>query len=161
MKKQTLAEILGELPEQDESIHIISNGKFDYYTFIPVFIEHLGHIDELYGSTWTMNRNNCENLFEQFDAGNIDKMSIITGLYFKRRETAVYATLVQGMAKRHQTCISCENHAKIILIRKGNKYYVIEGSANWTGNPRIEQNTVTQSEGLYNFHRDWMRTFLE
>ena len=37
MKKQTLAEILGELPEQDESIHIISNGNLLLYVYSCVY----------------------------------------------------------------------------------------------------------------------------
>jgi len=156
MKKETLAEILTRLPDDHEYIHLVSNGNYDYYTFIPVILSHITHIDELYGSTWTMNRTNCEDLFTRFDQGEIDTINIITGLYFKRRETAVYATLLEGLNKRHQRFISCENHAKVILIRSGEKYYVIEGSANWTANPRIEQNIITQSEDLYKFHQNWM-----
>lgn len=161
MKKQLLGDLLGDLPEPEESVHMISNGKYDYFTFIPLFVEKLGGIDELCGSTWTMNRANCESLFKMYDSGKIKKMSIITGLYFKRRETAVYASLVEGMMRRKQKVISCNNHAKIILIKKNNNYYVIEGSANWTGNPRIEQNTVTQSKDLFEFHRAWMEEYLE
>lgn len=161
MKKELLSDLLRDLPEPNEYVHLISNGKYDYYTFIPVILEKTGHIDELYGSTWTMNRSNCENLFGLFDSGKIAKMAIITGLYFKHRETAVYASLVEGMAKRHQKVISCDNHAKVILIRAKDKYYVIEGTANWTGNPRIEQNVVAQSKELFEFHKAWMEVFLE
>ena len=156
MKKESLEDVFKTLPEENEYIHLIGNGKYDYYTFIPVMISRLSHIDELYGSTWTMNRSNCEDLFKRFDSGDIGNMSIITGLYFKRRETAVYASLVEGLNKRGQKFISCENHAKVILIKFGNAYYVIEGSANWTSNPRIEQNVIVRSEKLYKFHQDWM-----
>ncbi|MDD3538490.1 MAG: hypothetical protein WC145_12715 [Aliarcobacter sp.] len=160
MKKETLDDLIKELPEEGEYVHLVSNGKYDYYTFIPVFIDKLGHIDELWGSTWTMNRSNCEDLFNQFDAGKIAGMNIITGLYFKRRETAVYASLVEGMAKRKQKVISCNNHAKVVLIRTDDKYYVIEGSANWTGNPRIEQNVLVQSRDLFEFHKGWMEEYI-
>lgn len=161
MKKELLSDLLGKLPEQNEYIHLISNGKYDYYTFIPVILNQVRHIDELWGSTWTMNRSNCENLFSLFDEGKIGRINIITGLYFKRRETAVYASLVEGMAKRRQKVVSCDNHAKIILIRTKDKYYVVEGSANWTGNPRIEQNTITQSKELFDFHRSWMEEYIQ
>ena len=156
LKKEELLSILKGPPEDGEYIHTISNGKFDYYTFIPIMLSFLNHFDELYGSTWTMNRGNCEDLFKLFDAGSIDKINIITGIYFKRRETAVYASLLEGLNKRKQTFISCENHAKVILIKSDDKYYVIEGSANWTANPRIEQNIIIRSEKLYKFHQSWM-----
>jgi len=161
LKRELLTDLLGRLPEESEYIHLISNGRYDYYTFIPVVLSHVGVIDELWASTWTMNRDNCENMFELYDAGKIKDIHIITGIYFKRRESAVYASLVEGMVKRGQKYISCENHAKVILIRSGNKYYVIEGSANWTANPRIEQNIICQSEILYNFHKDWMNEYFD
>jgi hypothetical protein len=160
LKQELLSNLLGRLPEESEYIHLISNGKYDYYTFIPTILNHVGHIDEFWGSTWTMNRANLEDLFNLFDSGKIDTMNIITGLFFKRRETSVYATLVEGMVKRGQKYISCENHAKILLIRSGEKYYVVEGSANWTANPRIEQNMITQSKELYNFHKGWMQEYI-
>lgn len=160
MKKEELSKLLDVLPEEGESFHLISNGKYDYYTFIPTILSHVGHIDEFWGSTWTMNRANLEDLFSLFDSGKIDTMNIITGLFFKRRETSVYATLVDGMSRRKQKVKSCENHAKILLIRSGEKYYVVEGSANWTANPRIEQNMITQSKELYNFHRGWMQEYI-
>lgn len=160
MKKEELSKLLDVLPEEGESFHLISNGKYDYYTFIPTILNHVGHIDEFWGSTWTMNRANLEDLFSLFDSGKIDTMNIITGLFFKRRETSVYATLVDGMSRRKQKVKSCENHAKILLIRSGEKYYVVEGSANWTANPRIEQNMITQSKELYNFHKGWMQEYI-
>ena len=160
MKKEELSKLLDVLPEEGESFHLISNGKYDYYTFIPTILNHVGHIDEFWGSTWTMNRANLEDLFNLFDAGKIDTMNIITGLYFKRRETSVYATLVDGMSRRKQKVKSCENHAKILLIQSGEKYYVVEGSANWTANPRVEQNMITQSKELYNFHKGWMQEYI-
>lgn len=160
MKRQHLTELLTAVPEPEEYVHIVSNGRYDYYTFIPVFNDLVGKIEELWGSTWTMNRNNAEDLLHRYDIGLIKSIHVITGIYFKRRETAVYATLVQGLAKRGQHYNSTENHAKVLLIRtEDNRYFVVEGSANWTANPRIEQNIVTQSKTLYDFHKSWMQTY--
>ncbi len=156
MKKQSLEELMPDLPEDGEYIHIISNGNYDYYGFVPLFAERIGVIDEFWGSTWTINRANVENLVALYDAGKIKDIHIITGLYFKHRETSVYATLVQEMAKRGQKYISCNTHAKVMLFRAGDRYFVVEGSANFTANPRIEQNIVCQSKPLWEHHRGWM-----
>lgn len=161
LRQENLEELLPKLPEEGEYIHIISNGNYDYYNFVPLFAERLGTIDELYGSTWTMNRANVENLLNFYDSGKIRKIGIVSGLFFKRRETAVYATLVNGLAKRGQHYVACENHAKVLCIRSGDRYYVVEGSANWTANPRIEQNLITQSKTLWAHHRGWMGEYLE
>lgn len=161
MKKETLWTIIKRLPERNEYFHIVSNGKFDYFTFLPVILSNVHHIEEFYGSTRTMNLQNVLDLLKFIDTGMIDKVAIITGLYFKRRETSVHSVLLQSLHTRGMRYISCENHSKVMLIRAKDNFYVIEGSANWTGNPRIEQDIITNSEQVYNFHKEWMDSLFE
>lgn len=163
LKKEKLKTALNKLPLKNEYIHLISNGCYDYFTFIPTILDLIDYADELICSTWTMNRINVESLFKLFDKGQIKKIDIITGLYFKRRESAVYAKLIEGLKKRKQRYKSLKNHAKIILLGnfKSNTYVVIEGSANFTANPRIEQNIITNNKGLYNFHKRWITDIIE
>jgi len=156
LKREALRDLLTELPKQGESLHIVSNGSFDYWTFVPVILGLMGGADTFYGSTWTMARPNVDEMFKLMDSGAIKASNIITGLYFKRRESAVYGTLVEGMTARGQKYKALANHAKIILLRKGDTFITVEGSANFTANPRIEQNVVTNSQALYNFHREWI-----
>jgi hypothetical protein len=161
-KRQTLREVMPTLPEPGYVYHIVSNGRFDYWTWIPVMLDYMGHATEFYGSTWTLNRANAVDLIGLIDAGKIKKASVLTGLYFKRRETAVYATLLQGLAGRGMRYTALENHAKVALLGNAetDTWIVIEGSANWTANPRIEQNVVANDHNLYNFHREWMEECL-
>ena len=35
-------------------------------------------------------------------------------------------------------------------------FIVIEGSANFTANPRLEQNVMVNDEDLFRFHAEWM-----
>ena len=53
-----------------------------------------------------------------------------------------------------------QNHTKIILLRTAKTFIVIEGSANFTANPRLENYTLSSDETLYNFHREWMEHML-
>src|SRR5688500_4699840 len=108
-----------------------------------------------------MSRPNALELLELFDAGRIRKVTLFSGLYFKRRESAVYTTIATGLIDRGQRFLCFENHTKIILLAAGTDRIVIEGSANFTANPRVEQNTVTNDEELFNFHRAWMEDLLE
>lgn len=157
LKKEHASEFLSELPKADESYHIVSNGSFDYFTFVPIIINLLGgYTVHFYGSTWTMNRGNVIDLLGMFDKGRIGSLSILTGVYFKRRESAVYATLFNGLSERKQRYKSLANHAKVMLFNHKDNYIVIEGSANFTANPRIEQTTVINSKELWLFHRGWM-----
>lgn len=157
LKKEVLKDVFKELPKINESIHIVSNGKFDYFNFIPLIIQYIGDSCDFYGSTWTMNRGNVNELLELFDTNKIKSISILTGLYFKQRESSVYATLVEGIQERKQKYLCLENHSKIILLTDNkDNYIVVEGSANFTANPRIEQNTITNSKELYFFHKEWI-----
>lgn len=157
LKQEKAEQFVTALPQQGESFHIVSNGSFDYFTFVPIVIDLLGgHTVNFYGSTWTMSRGNVIDLFDLFDTSKIGTLSILTGIYFKRRESSVYATLYHGIQQRKQRYRALENHAKIMLFNHHDNYIVIEGSANFTANPRIEQSTIINDKALWQFHRDWI-----
>jgi len=162
-KRDHLETIVPDPPKPGESIHIITNGKADFWTWIPHMVKWCGTVKELYCSTWTLNRTCCVELFELMDAGIIEKATFLTGLYFKRRETAVYATLLQGLQARNQRYVAFENHTKITLLRAKHTHHhlVAEGSANLTSNPRLEQVVLSDDPALYAFHRGWMEETLE
>jgi hypothetical protein len=111
----------------------------------------------VHAATWCCNRRCALDLLELIDAGKIKEMNLIVGLYLKKREQSVFATLANGLIDRGQRLLANECHAKIFSIQHGEKYYTIEGSANWTSNPRIEQFTIIRDKGLHDFHADWIR----
>ena len=162
MKQEHLRDIMPRKPEPGQAYHLISNGKYDFWTWIPVLLEEIGYADEFYGSTWTMNRQNCQELLRLFDQARIRKIGFLTGLYFKRRETAVYALLMTGLTERRQRYVCLENHAKVTLLanHKTGDYLTVEGSANYTANPRIEQYCITNDRTVYDFHKAWMEEIL-
>jgi hypothetical protein len=158
-KKNTLAEILDRLPEQGESHHIITHGKFDFFDILPRVIE-LGNMTKatVRGTTWCMNRRCALELLEMIDDCRIQSLSLITGLYLKRREQSVFATLANGLRERGHRLLAMECHAKIITIEDhaSQTKITIEGSANFTSNPRIEQTAVINDDRLHDFHGQWI-----
>lgn len=157
MKCEIAADILRSLPQPGESWHIVGNGSFDYYSFIPVIVDLLGGTNVVFhGSTWTMNRENVIDLLSLFDQGKISQIAMLTGLYFKRRESSVYASLIEGLQERGQRFMALENHAKVTLLQHADSWIVMEGSANYTANPRIEQYCIINDQKLYDFHKLWM-----
>lgn len=160
-KRTEAAAFLTSIPAPGHTWHIVSNAKYDFWTWVHVLIDLLGgHIDDLYGSTWTASRPNVEDLLQKLDEGKIKRAALLTGTYFKRRETSVYATLYEGLQSRGQRFVAFENHAKVLLLGKAPTFITIEGSANFTSNPRLEQYTMTNDESLFNFHRAWMEEML-
>jgi hypothetical protein len=136
----------------------VSNGRFDYFTFVPLILNWIGTADTFYGSTWTMNRANALDLLKFYDEGKIRQISVAAGNYFLKRESAVAATILQGLRDRGQRFTCWEKHSKLILLNNvaADAWFVVERSANWTANPRTEQNIVLNDRAVFEFHRAWL-----
>lgn len=158
LSKKTVNEFLSTIPSFGESYHIVSNGNFDYFDLIPRIQQIINLPLELYASTWTMNYTNVQKLLDMFDSGELNSIKFITGEYLRTREPAVYHLLHEGLSARNQNCKSIKNHAKITLLANYDKniFIVIEGSANFTANPRIEQHVINNDKLLYEFHKNWI-----
>ncbi len=150
-----LQDILQTPPAAGESVHIVSASKFDFWTWVPALLDMIGPATHLYCSTWTLSRPNAVELFELWDAGKIGTASYLTGTYFKRRETAVYAFLLEGIRRRKGRYRAFQNHAKVMLLDPGGLPLVVESSANLTANPRLEQYVLSHDAELHAFHRGW------
>jgi len=161
-QQQSLLDVLKEPPASGESVHIVSDAKFDFWTWVPAMLIWIGRTESLYCSTWTLARSNAVELFEVWDAGTIGMVHFLTGTYFKRRETAVYALLLDGLRRRGGRFRAFQNHAKVLLLDAPDRqtWLTIEGSANLTSNPRCEQYVITNNRGLWEFHRGWMEEAL-
>ena len=155
LRREKADQLIPKLPEPGEVIHLISNGEFDYWDVIADAIKKLGPC-HFHGSTWTMNRRIALEILAMLDDGRLLSCCLITGIYFKRRETAVYATIASGLLERRQKFRALETHAKIACLSDTQQFIVFEGSANFTANPRIENNILANHEGLYHFHREWI-----
>ncbi len=164
LRQEKLEEFLQRLPEPGETLHIVSNGSFDYWNFAPVTLQLLAAKERdpavFYGSTWTMNRSNVLQLLSLYDQKKLSSVTMFSGLYFKRREPAVYTTLASGLIDRGQRFLCFENHTKIMLLGAPPDWIVMEGSANFTANPRLEQNTISNDQELFDFHKAWMEELL-
>jgi hypothetical protein len=159
LREQALSQVIGAPPVAGESIHVVSEARFDFWTWVPVMIGWIGGRTEiLYCSTWTLSRANAVEMFQLWDTGAIGVAHFLTGTYFKRRETAVYAMLLQGIRARGGRYRAFQNHAKVLLLDNAGTgvWLTVEGSANLTSNPRLEQYVLTNDRGLYEFHRGWM-----
>src|SRR5436190_12616122 len=97
LRQEKLEQFFLSLPQPGETIHIVSNGSFDYWNFCPVILGLLSRPAVFYGSTWTMNRSNVLQLLSLFDQRKLLAATMFSGLYFKRREPAVYTALASGL----------------------------------------------------------------
>jgi hypothetical protein len=163
-QQDNLKDVIKTYPATGEQVHVVSANKFDFWTFVPVMIDWLETTENLYCSTWTANRSNVVDMFKIWDTRKITGIvTFVTGIYFKRREHSVYTTLVEGLLKRGGRYKAFETHAKVLLLNnvEKNVWLSVEGSANLTQNPRLEQYVITNDKRLYDFHRDWIEESLK
>ena len=168
MGRKTLNALIGELPDENTDIYILSNGNgaerfdgsdlgtFDFGTFIPYLAEMVGATD-LYISTWTMNMRGADTIANLLDTGTISKLTVVTDPYFNRREKDISARLLLAMGDNDAAnYVAFRNHAKIICA--GNpqtgRYATISGSANLSSQPRVEQFILSASPDVYRFFVD-------
>ena len=154
-RKWAIAEI-GRIPDPGESIHIVTNARFDFWDWVPAILEMAAPrvAVEYYGSTWILNRRNAVEMLALYDAGKIQRIGMITGIYFKRRESAVFSTLYEGLKSRGQRFKAALNHSKwfAMLLDDGTALTVC-GPANFTENGNMEQLVYTNHRPLFDFYK--------
>lgn len=163
MKRKFAIEHIGRLPEPSESIHIVTNARFDFWDWVPAILKIAEPriAEEWYGSTWILNRRNAVELLTLYDEGKIRSIAMITGIYFKRRESAVFATLYEGLMQRGQRFKACLNHSKWFTMRLDDGTGItVESSANFTENGNVETHVYTNDRGLFEFHKSWATDLL-
>lgn len=146
------------------SYHIVTNGRFDFWDFVPTILKMAAPARclEFFASTWILNRRNAVELLQLFDDGKIGMIGFLTGVYFKRRESATFATLYEGLAARGQRFKACLNHAKFFtMLFDDGTAYTCESSANFTENGNIETHVLTHDRGLFDFHKAWVSDVLD
>lgn len=157
LREKKIEDVFNEMPKPKEYIHVVSDGSFDYFGIVQRIIELNEGAFTMHASTWTMNYNNIENLLTLIKVGRIKNCTIIVGEYLRQREPLVFETLKQGLYESGKGRLNAfKNHCKIICLSNGIDYFVCEGSANFTANPRAEQHILTNNKELYEFHVNWM-----
>lgn len=160
-KIKTLHELVDRLPVPGEDFHIIGGGNVDAFHIIPCTLHYAPVIECMYIATWSMTRENMQDLLKLFDTGKIREINIVISIFFQGRYKGDCAFLKSEMKKRNQKIVICLNHAKIILMNAGGKNLVFQGSANFTANPRVEQMILSCSRELLEFHKEWMDSLLK
>jgi len=155
-KLKTMSTLIDRLPVPGEDFHIIGGGNIDAFHIIPCTLIYSKVINRLYISTWSMTRENMQELLKLFDEGKIKELNIVISIFFQGRYKAECHFLKTEMAKRNQRIVICKNHAKVICMDTPGAMLVSQGSANFTGNPRIEQAVFSNSHELFHHHANWM-----
>ncbi len=156
-REENLKRLFPATLEPECSYHFLTSGDIDALSFLGVLLDRYQQFPRFFASTWTMSHADCKLLESYMETGRLGEINIFTGEYFASRETSVYATLCQVISKHKGRLKKFMNHCKLICVADPARdlYFVCEGSANFTTNPRAEQTTLTASQDLFQFYADW------
>jgi len=159
-KIESIKDLVGYLPNENEIIFIWTLNSFNAFTFIPYLIKYQGKIDSLTLSTYSINSRIVDSLIKYIDKGNIDHVTLLISDSLHSRMPAVVDHL-ESLVLSRKDVISVTygwNHSKITLVKCSENYYVIEGSGNWSENSRNEQYVFLKSKQIYDFRIGCIRS---
>ena len=142
------------IPEENECTFIWAIKSFNAFTFIPFCIQNFGQIDELYLSTYSINIRIVNALIKQVDAGRILRVHIFISESIQFRQATTIEHLNALIANRPNVSICFDwNHSKVTCAKCGDRYFVFEGSGNWSENAQFEQYVFVNSKEVYEFRK--------
>lgn len=134
--------------------HCISGGDIDSLSYVKHIIRQQD-LNYLLLSTWCMANDDVLQLREWVEAGKIKRLDAYCGEIFP----GSYSVQHEGLKKVVDLCSGrvaiFRNHAKV-YAGTGDKFsFGIESSANINTNPRTENTTITVSQDIFEFYKDF------
>jgi len=156
-RTETIQKMIPNRFEENDSTHIISNGSFGSNELLTA-INNKFNINVLWITTWSINNDFIDSIKKM----TLNKLYFLCDKSLKSRKIAYYGRMMEAIKKiDSKVKMIAGLHSKVTIAEteKMGKL-IIEASANYSKNVRIEQFVVTRDEALYNFHKDWMKKLL-
>lgn len=156
---EVLNELFPEKIEKNESIHLISSDNFGSIELLKVLTARIKP-EKISITTWSYN-DEFVNVIESLLKSGVE-IDFFVDKSIKTRKAHLYAQMVilRDSYKNIKIKIHHMLHAKLTTIKAGNLFLTVESSANYSGNQRIENYVITESEDLFNFHNSWMNKLI-
>lgn len=154
---KVLRDLMPELPDEEDSFRLVSvRGGFSSISFI-THVALQEPISELTATTLRVGKKQL-NILQQLkrDGRLYDARFLVGGIMKENKAHGKeydYFTYLNDVCKKQGWQYQAvNNHSKIILMRTADNHYVLETSLNLNENPKIEQFTFENDEGLYDFY---------
>lgn len=131
-----------------EHVHFISSGTFSLHQLISGIIKRMISPAEVRICTWAISEDPMRSLADLKYSGKISRLEFLFDEKLSQRQSKPFQ-LATGIADKIvlQKC-----HAKIVVIKSPERSFVINGSMNWTRNPRIESGFVSSADKTVEFY---------
>lgn len=139
-------------------------GGFSSINFID-YISKNETIEDLFVCSLAVGKKHIQFLDKLKSEAKLKNASFIIGVIFEKRgldkKYDYFNEFIKICKKNNWQYISTNNHAKLILMRTEQNYYVLETSGNLNENPKIEQFSFEESKELYNFYYEFIKEVLK
>ena len=152
-KKILSVDGINKFPIKNEQYRIITQKRFNTFDFILSILSR-EEIFELYLVTFMIGSKTIENLHELLLSKQIHKSIIIVNNAVRKFKPTTFEKLLHLLNTK---VIEKQIHAKIILAKTKDNFYVIEGSGNLSINAKIEQYVFENNKQVYEFHKKWIK----
>lgn len=151
-KIKSLKKLAGELPGENEVFFIETTNSFNAFTFIVYIVKYVGVIDELFIATYSINQRILSSLTRRLQKNEIRRVHLYIADSIKNRVPKIKDQLdIMQEQFKNFTVEYAWTHKKVIAIRVGDDYFVVEGSGNFSENSAEEQYVFVKSKQLYDF----------
>jgi hypothetical protein len=127
--------------KQGDCISFWSNGDWSLWELVAHLLKQTGLGTEVYLATWSISELSARKLCQWMDEGLISKLVGVIDFRSKNRHPAAYHLSKNVFSEiRVAFC-----HAKVTVLKGNGHCITINGSANWTENPRLESGVIINS----------------
>jgi hypothetical protein len=122
---------------ENECISYMSNGNWSMYHLADFILNKIGPC-EVHIATWSISELSARMLTQWLDTGRISSLNALFDFRSKNRHPAAFHLAKHNFSKvKLGLC-----HAKVSVFVSEDKYITVNGSPNWTENPRIENYVI-------------------
>jgi hypothetical protein len=90
------------------------------------------------------------------DAGLIGSIAVLCSHYFSAADSEIYEQMVEQFRRHDFRVVAMRTHAKVLLLRIGDRFLTVEASANLRSCHNVENATVIDGADVFDFHAGWI-----
>lgn len=157
-------DLIDPLPEPNHALHVLLGDDFNAWELVPALLAlKQAKADRLFIATLGFNKPMAKHLAELVTEHQVERAWMLCSHYFHATDKTLYRYAVDAMREcgPRVRIAYARSHAKILCMEIAGEFYVVEGSANLRNCSNVEQMTITQSRGLFDFHSGWIQRNVE
>lgn len=150
-KVNTLKELCGRLPGENEAFFIETVKSFTAFTFIMYIMKNAGYVKHLYIATYSTNERIINALLRWKSKGLIGDIHLHMSETIQFRMPKIYERLIDLQREGILELTFAWSHKKITCLDTAAGHFVVEGSGNYGENAMEEQYVFLKNKKVYEF----------